>query len=172
MKRSLWIKALCICYLACFGSLTAIAQSEYPTKPVKIIVPFPPGGTTDLMARISAEQLTKILKQAFVIENVAGGGGVIGADRVGEDIRPRTSHDTRRIGLRQVVSVAPEEIRRRGAEPVDLDTLLARSDVVSLHCPRDETTLRMMNAQRFAQMKRGALFITTARGGIHDEQAF
>ena len=67
--------------------------------------------------------------------------------------------------------VAPEEIRRRGAEPVSLDDLLAQSDVVSLHCPRDETTLRMMNAQRFAQMKRGALFITTARGGIHDEQA-
>ena len=81
MKPSLWIKALCICYLACFCSLTAIAQSEYPSKPVKIIVPFPPGGTTDLMARISAEQLTKILKQAFVIENIAGGGGVIGAER-------------------------------------------------------------------------------------------
>jgi tripartite-type tricarboxylate transporter receptor subunit TctC len=81
MKRSLWIKALCICYLAFFGSLTAIAQSDYPSKPVKIIVPFPPGGTTDLMARISAEQLTKILKQAFVIENIAGGGGVIGAER-------------------------------------------------------------------------------------------
>ena len=81
MKLSLWIKTLCICSLACLGSLTAIAQSEYPNKPVKIIVPFPPGGTTDLMARISAEQLTKIFKQAFVIENVAGGGGVIGAER-------------------------------------------------------------------------------------------
>jgi len=81
MKYSLLIKTLCICYFTCFGSFTAIAQSEYPTKPVKIIVPFPPGGTTDLMARISAEQLTKILKQAFVIENIAGGGGVIGAER-------------------------------------------------------------------------------------------
>lgn len=67
--------------------------------------------------------------------------------------------------------VAPDEIRRRGAEPVDLNTLLAQSDVVSLHCPRDESTLKMMNAQRFARMKRGALFITTARGGIHDEKA-
>jgi tripartite-type tricarboxylate transporter receptor subunit TctC len=81
MKYSLLIKTLCICCFTCFGSFTAIAQSEYPTKPVKIIVPFPPGGTTDLMARISAEQLTKILKQAFVIENIAGGGGVIGAER-------------------------------------------------------------------------------------------
>lgn len=67
--------------------------------------------------------------------------------------------------------VAPDEVRRRGAEPVDLDTLLAQSDVVSLHCPRDASTLRMMNAQRYAQMKPGAIFITTARGGIHDEQA-
>ena len=75
------IKAICICFFTCLGSITATAQSDYPSKPVKIIVPFPPGGTTDLMARISAEQLTKILKQAFVIENIAGGGGVIGAER-------------------------------------------------------------------------------------------
>jgi D-3-phosphoglycerate dehydrogenase / 2-oxoglutarate reductase len=65
----------------------------------------------------------------------------------------------------------PEDIRRRGAEPVDLPTLLARSDVVSLHCPRDATTVRLMNAERFAQMKPGSWFISTARGGIHDEQA-
>jgi D-3-phosphoglycerate dehydrogenase / 2-oxoglutarate reductase len=65
----------------------------------------------------------------------------------------------------------PEEIRRRGAEPVDLPTLLARSDVVSLHCPRDAGTLRLMNEARFAQMKPGSWFISTARGGIHDEQA-
>jgi tripartite-type tricarboxylate transporter receptor subunit TctC len=66
----------------CYAShLPVLAQSDYPSKPVKIIVPFPPGGTTDLMARISAEQLTKIFKQPFVIENISGGGGVIGAER-------------------------------------------------------------------------------------------
>jgi len=43
--------------------------------------------------------------------------------------------------------------------------------VVSLHCPRDATTLKMMNADTFAQMKPGALFINTARGGLHDEAA-
>ena len=51
------------------------------------------------------------------------------------------------------------------------DELLARSDFVSLHCPRDKDTLKMMNAAAFARMKKGAMFITTARGGIHDEGA-
>ncbi|MEI6183451.1 MAG: tripartite tricarboxylate transporter substrate binding protein [Polynucleobacter sp.] len=80
-RNSIFIKALLVCSLFCAACLPGFAQSDYPNKPVKIIVPFPPGGTTDLMARISAEQLTKILKQAFVIENIGGGGGVIGAER-------------------------------------------------------------------------------------------
>lgn len=65
----------------------------------------------------------------------------------------------------------PDEIERRGARAVPFDQLLAQSDFVSLHCPRDATTLKMMNAQAFAAMKRGAIFISTARGGIHDEAA-
>ena len=64
-----------------------------------------------------------------------------------------------------------EEIARRGAAAVSLDELLARSDVVSLHCPRDKDTLKLIDAQALARMKRGALFVTTARGGIHDEAA-
>jgi D-3-phosphoglycerate dehydrogenase len=64
-----------------------------------------------------------------------------------------------------------DEITRRGARAVSLDQLLAGADVVSLHCPRDSSTLKMIDAAAFARMKRGALFITTARGGIHDEQA-
>jgi D-3-phosphoglycerate dehydrogenase len=64
-----------------------------------------------------------------------------------------------------------EEIARRGAVAMTMDELLSQSDVVSLHCPRDKTTLRMMDTAAFARMKRGAVFITTARGGIHDEAA-
>lgn len=63
------------------------------------------------------------------------------------------------------------EIARRGARKVELDELLANADIVSLHCPRDESTLRMMAAPQFARMKKGAFFVTTARGGIHDETA-
>jgi D-3-phosphoglycerate dehydrogenase len=65
----------------------------------------------------------------------------------------------------------PAEIVRRGAEPVTQDELLARADFVSLHCPRDATTLGMMDGAAFAHMKAGAIFISTARGGIHDEAA-
>lgn len=67
--------------------------------------------------------------------------------------------------------IAAEEFQRRGARSVSFDELLAQSDIVSLHCPRDASTLKMMDAAAFARMKRGAIFITTARGGIHDEQA-
>jgi tripartite-type tricarboxylate transporter receptor subunit TctC len=59
----------------------AKAQSDYPTKPVKIIVPFPPGGTSDVMGRMIADELTKILKQPFIVENIAGAGGIVGTDR-------------------------------------------------------------------------------------------
>ena len=63
------------------------------------------------------------------------------------------------------------EIRRRGGEPVSLPSLLERSDFVSLHCPRDASTRNLFGEAAFARMKRGACFITTARGGIHDEAA-
>lgn len=64
-----------------------------------------------------------------------------------------------------------EEISLRGAEPVSMDALLSRCDIVSLHCPRTRETTGMINARAFKAMKQGALFITTARGGIHDETA-
>jgi D-3-phosphoglycerate dehydrogenase len=67
--------------------------------------------------------------------------------------------------------LSDEEIGRRGARAVTLDALLAQADVVSLHCPRDASTLKMMDAAAFAKMKKGAIFVTTARGGIHDEAA-
>ncbi len=67
--------------------------------------------------------------------------------------------------------VAPDEIARRGARSVGLDELLAQSDIVSLHCPREPATMKLIDAAAFAKFKPGAIFISTARGGIHDEQA-
>lgn len=61
--------------------LAGVAQAQdYPTRPVKMIVPFPPGGTTDIVARLIAPAMAKDLGQAVVIDNRGGAGGTIGAD--------------------------------------------------------------------------------------------
>lgn len=57
------------------------AQADYPNKPIKMIVTFPPGGTSDVMGRLMAEELGKVLKQPVVVENIGGAGGVVGTDR-------------------------------------------------------------------------------------------
>ncbi|RYY63197.1 MAG: hydroxyacid dehydrogenase, partial [Comamonadaceae bacterium] len=112
----------------------------------------------------------------FTREEVMGHeikGKTLGIVGIGETGR-RVAALAKAFGL-QVIACDPyvpaEEIARRGARKVELDEVLAQSDIVSLHCPRDATTLKMMNAQAFARMKRGAIFVTTARGGIHDEAA-
>ena len=60
----------------------AYSQTAWPTKPVKIVVPFAPGGTTDLLARAMAPELSKAFGQTFIVENRTGAGGNIGADIV------------------------------------------------------------------------------------------
>jgi D-3-phosphoglycerate dehydrogenase len=67
--------------------------------------------------------------------------------------------------------LSAEECKARGATRVSFDELLERSDYLSIHCPRTAETVNIMDAAAFAKMKRGAFFITTARGGIHDEAA-
>ena len=67
--------------VASYGTV-ALAQSPYPDKPVKIIVPFPPGGATDVVGRALAVRLSQLWKQQVLVENKPGAGGNIGADLV------------------------------------------------------------------------------------------
>ena len=72
-----WLAAVALA----ISSITAQAQS-WPSKPVRMIVPFPPGGTTDIVARSLGAELQKMWGQPVVIENRAGAGGNVGADAV------------------------------------------------------------------------------------------
>ena len=77
LAQSIW--ALTATFLVASASL---AQTAWPNKPVRIIVPFAAGGTTDILARAMAPELTKAFGQSFIVENRAGAGGNIGADLV------------------------------------------------------------------------------------------
>ena len=66
----------------CAASLSAVQAQSYPNKPVKLIVPFAPGGFTDVVARILGQRLSTAMGQQFVIENKAGAGSIIGTDFV------------------------------------------------------------------------------------------
>jgi len=76
MQRRLLIAACSATLLAASGSIWAQA---YPNKPVRLVVPFAPGGTTDIVARVLAEKISGPLGQSLIVENKAGGGGSIGA---------------------------------------------------------------------------------------------
>ena len=76
------VSAVLLAYLAVFATASHAQDDGYPNKPVRIIVPFAAGGSTDVVARILADKLGAEFKQPFVVENRAGAGGNIGADAV------------------------------------------------------------------------------------------
>ena len=96
--------------------------------------------------------------------------GLVGIGHCGSEVAALA----RPFGL-EVIAFDPyldeAAVSARGARAVSFEALLAASDFVSLHCPRNRETLGMMGTAAFAKMKRGAFFITTSRGGIHDEAA-
>jgi tripartite-type tricarboxylate transporter receptor subunit TctC len=75
-------RTLCLAGLTLALVPTAWAQSAWPTKPVRIVVPFAPGGTTDLLARALAPELSRAFGQQFIIDNKPGAGGNVGAAEV------------------------------------------------------------------------------------------
>ncbi|MBT9494844.1 MAG: ABC transporter substrate-binding protein, partial [Paucibacter sp.] len=79
MNRRHWVLSTSVLVLSTAGFLQPALAQTYPNKPVRLVVPFAPGGTTDIVARILAEKINLSLGQTMVVENKAGGGGTIGA---------------------------------------------------------------------------------------------
>ena len=82
--RRYLLAVTCTTLVSAFSAFTAFTAqaADYPDKPIRMIVPYPPGGTSDLLARAIAPRLGERLQQTVIIENRAGAGGVIGAQAV------------------------------------------------------------------------------------------
>jgi len=83
MKKAVLAGALALTALT-LGAVAPVQAQGYPTRNIIMIVPFPPGGPSDIVARIMAEGMTRYIGQPVVIENVGGAGGTIGASRAAE----------------------------------------------------------------------------------------
>lgn len=96
--------------------------------------------------------------------------GVIGFGRIGSSVAQRASaFGMKIIGFDPIIK--PEDLQARGGEPVTLDELFHRSDVITLHIPLTNETRNLLNAGAFAKMKQGVLIVCAARGGVIDEEA-
>jgi tripartite-type tricarboxylate transporter receptor subunit TctC len=84
MKRRLFVCILGAMLLAPGASQGQQAANAYPTKQVRIVVPYPPGGPTDLIARLLSQKLGERLGQSFYVENVGGASGAVGAGQVAQ----------------------------------------------------------------------------------------
>jgi tripartite-type tricarboxylate transporter receptor subunit TctC len=80
-------RSLLACFLAgLLASHAALAQTDWPNKPIRIIVPYATGGNTDTVARVSAARLQQLLGQSVIVENKTGAGGVIATDYVAKSV--------------------------------------------------------------------------------------
>ena len=80
-KPSIGVWPAIVIAMALVAGVVPVRAQEYPTRPITVIVPFPPGGASDVVARIVTNQMSKTLGQSFIIENVSGAGGTVGSAR-------------------------------------------------------------------------------------------
>ncbi len=97
------------------ASTGALAQSDYPNRPVKLIVGFAPGGSTDIVARVVAQKLGQQLGQTVVVENRAGAGGTIGADATA---KAASDGYTLTLGTTSTHAIAPGAYSKLPYNPV------------------------------------------------------
>lgn len=131
MKIMVRLMGLAIAGLA---SLSAFGQN-YPVKPVTLVIPFPPGGSTDIVGRIVAEQLGKELGQPVVVDNKGGAGGAIGAKHIAD-----ASPDGYTLGIATVSTHVINPVTRGASlkyDPLKDFTLITQlasvPNVVSVH---------------------------------------
>ena len=91
----------CAAAAACLPAASALADTAWPDKPVRLVVPYTPGGATDIVARLIAQKVMDDTKWTFIVDNRAGGNGNIGMDVVA-----KAKPDGYTIGLGQTANLA------------------------------------------------------------------
>jgi tripartite-type tricarboxylate transporter receptor subunit TctC len=114
--KGLLTRCLAACAMALAVAGTAAAQDKYPSKSVRVIVPFAAGGATDVLTRLVAAELGKRLGQTFVVENLTGAGGLIGAAQA---IKSRPDGYTLLAGSPGPITIMP--VISRQPVPFDVD---------------------------------------------------
>lgn len=157
------LRALLVILLATLATGSAAA---YPEKPIRLIVPYPPGGLTDAVGRQLATALAERLKRPFVIENVAGGGGNIGAERAAKS--PADGY-TLYLGNNATVGINTLIYKKLGFDPLKDFTpvsLVAESHTVLVVHP-SVPAKSVAELMALAKAKPGALnFGSTGTGGL------
>ncbi len=147
-------RQLCIAAFIAIASIGAVFAQSWPTKPVKIIVPFPPGGGADTLARILAPKLTEAWGQAVLIENRPGASGTIGAEAVAQ-----SSADGYTLLMSSTASLTEKNVAQFA--PVSL--VSASAYVLAVNAETKATSVRELIA--LAKEKPGALTFGSSGNG-------
>jgi tripartite-type tricarboxylate transporter receptor subunit TctC len=120
---------------ACAGA--ALAQPDaYPSRPITIVVGYPPGGSTDLVARVVAEEMAKVLKGTLVIENIGGAGGALGAQKV---VAAKPDGYTLLVGVNNEIVIAEsinKSLKYKGVRDLEPLAVLAAQPLVLVASPK------------------------------------
>ena len=131
--------------LLAFGVVGAFAPAafaqpdSYPQRPITIVVGYPPGGSTDLVARVVAEEMAKVLKGTLVIENLGGAGGALGAQKV---VNAKPDGHTLLVGVSNEIVIAEsinKGLKYKGARDLEPLAVLAAQPLVLVASPKAGT---------------------------------
>ena len=117
MKRSLsqYVPRVLLTAILVGAAFLSHAQSDYPNKPIRLIIGFPAGGSTDIVGRVVAQKLGERLGQTIVVENRGGAGGTIGTDAAA---KAAPDGYTLTLGTTSTMAVAPGAYSKLGYDPI------------------------------------------------------
>lgn len=156
---------LCVAILGLVVSVGAVAQ-DYPSKPLRLIVPFPPGGVTDIVARAVAAKLAIELGQSVVVENRAGASGVIGAEA---GARSPADGYTLMMGNISTLAINPVTFAKLPYDPIasfdPISMVAIQPLIVAVHPSLPVKSLSEL--VQYAKSQPGKLNYGTAGSSIH-----